>query len=412
MKPIAADLRDEFQGMEASRWKLHLSRLLTHLFEFYFLIVVVSLFIGFLVMFSANTDFGGFLKIMNVFMVTVLSIVVIGIVRKQVFQFLAKRKSLLADSSFSIWVITLLISALGLYVGYVIGTEFLGVEMSLHFMMRWGAALGSVFVFLGPYYLLKRVETRIVQQYKSILFQYALPKIKQDARYTESGFIGRQVFLDSKLYPVISGASQNASAASGEIFSYKGTDLILCPDAQFQCCHLDVMKRETVSSSGKTETKISPLFNGYFIVMDTDKRIAGETYLVPDISTPLFGEVIGESFNRLGNRPGTQIAFMEDPGFEARFTVYTTDEQEARYVLSPKRVERIRTFAEQFIQPISIAFIENHIFIGIQQEADLFSPPAFGPIYDEKTIENQLSRLSAILTLPDQFDIKRDNWKY
>ena len=411
MKPFAADLRDAYQGMEAQRWKLHISRFLTHLFEFYFLVVVVSLFIGFLVMFSANADFGAFLKVMNVFMITVLSIVVIGIVRKQVSQFLTKRKSIISDSPFSIWMITLLISALGLYAGYVLGTRFLGAEMSLHFMLRWGAALGSVFVFLGPYYLLKRVETRMVQQYKSILFQYALPKIKNDARYTESGFIGKQVFLDSKLYPLTSGTTQTSSTDSGEIFSYKGTDLILCPDAQFQCCYLDVIKRETVRSSGKTETKIAPLFNGYFIVMDTDKRINGETYLVPDISTALFGEVIGESFNRLGNRPGTQIAFMEDPGFEARFTVYTTDEQEARYLLSPKRVERIRMFAEQFIQPISIAFIENHIFIGIQQDADLFSPPPFGPIYEEKTVETQLSLLSAILTLPDQFDIKRDNWK-
>lgn len=411
MKPLAADLRDAFQGLEANRWKLQISRILAHLFEFYFLVVVVSLFIGFLVMFSSNTDFGAFLTFMNIFMVSVLSIVVLGIVRKQVFQFLARRKSILSDSVFSMWMITLLISAAGLAGGYYLGTHFLGAEMSLSFMIRWGAALGSIFVFLGPYYLLKRVESNMVQQYKSILFSYALPKIKQDSRFVETGFIGKQVFTDSKLYPLTDITPYANSANSGEIYSYKGNDLILCSDAQLQCCHLEVLKREEVRSSGKLEVKITQLFNGYFIAMETNKHASGETFIVPDTSTALFGEVIGESLNRLGNRPGTQIAFMEDPGFESRFSVYTTDEQEARYILSPKRIERISTFAQQFIQPISISFIGKQICVGIQHDSDLFSPPLFGPIFQEDAVDNQLNMLTAILTLPEKFDVKRDVWK-
>lgn len=377
---------------------------------FYFITVVVSLFIGFLVMFSANADFGVMLKVMNVFMVSVLSIVVIGIIRKQVFLFLVKRRSLLTDSIFSIWVITLILSALALAGGYVLGTQFLGGDMSVSFMLRWCAALGSIFLLLGPYYLIKRVEDAHIAAYKSILFTYALPKIQQDARYNSSGIIGRQSFTDSKLYQAA--ALAGGASHSAEIVAYKGSDLILRPDAQFQFCHLEVMQRETQQSAGKTEVKISQLFNGYFIVMDFNKPFTGETFIVPDDARALFGEVTGESLNRLGKRPGTQLAFMEDPEFEESFTVYTSDEQEARYILSPKLIERIRLFNEHFFQPVSISFVGHHVYIGIQHDNDLFSPPLFGPIYNERAIEEQLDMLEAILTLPEQFDIKRDIWKH
>ena len=99
------------------------------------------------------------------FMYFLLTIVVVGLVNSQVKKRLGEIDPKLALNNTRVSVLTLIFSAIAIGGGYLIGTLFLGSEFGLSFMLKWMLAIGSVFVFLGPYFLLKKLEDRFTNHF-------------------------------------------------------------------------------------------------------------------------------------------------------------------------------------------------------------------------------------------------------
>jgi len=402
---------NSFQTLYQSRLKPGLSKLrsrhilvivtgiLTRILNVYFIAVVISLFLGFLKMFTADSFADtGFVKIISGFMYGVLGLVVLMIVNKTLKSQIGERNPALIKNNFLMIGLTIAISAVVIAVAYLIGTLYLNVEFGFAFFLRWSAAIFSVFVLILPYNLLKRVETNYIHDFRTIFLKESLPYINKEINYTEKKHLSRDEFESSKLF-----SFQN-------IWSYTGSDYFEGLQNNFHGSKLKVLQEETSSSKGKTETKITELFNGYLFVADFNKNFQGETFVMPDISRSLMGEVSGELMNEYIHRKNTQLVQLENPDFEKMFAVYSTDSVEARYILSTKLVERITTLKNTFYQDIYISFINNKMYVAIKSEDALFAPDIFTRVDDETFLEKQFNYLQSLLTIPEQFDLKTKIW--
>ena len=370
------------------------------IFELYFVTMVVSLFLGFLDMFSSQDGVSdSFFGAIRYFMYFVLTIVVVGLVNSQVKKRLGEIDPKLALNNTRVSVLTLIFSAIAIGGGYLIGTLFLGSEFGLSFMLKWMLAIGSVFVFLGPYFLLKKLEDRFTNHFKETLFSLSLPSIDKTIQYQASSGLTQQQFVNSKLFTY------------QRIDTFKSRDYFANADKTFEGSYLDVMQIEQTQSNGKSETKYSQLFKGYLFVTDFNKQTQGETYVFPDSARMLFGENTAERINELIHRPALQLAIMEDPVFEKLFAVYSTDAVEARFILSPKLIERITELKQHFYQDIHISFIQNKIYLAISSPDDLFAPGVFTDLHNEANIEKFYERLRWLITFPEQFDLSTRVWR-
>lgn len=104
----------------------------------------------------------------------------------------------------------------------------------------------------------------------------------------------------------------------------------------FELCEARLTRSGTDSGS-------TTVFNGLLLVFSFPKRFAGQTVVAPD------AKWLGNMLGGLG-RTGERVALV-DPRFEERFTVYSTDQVEARYLLSPTFMERLMYLEESFDKP-------------------------------------------------------------
>lgn len=69
---------------------------------------------------------------------------------------------------------------------------------------------------------------------------------------------------------------------------------------------------------------------------------------------------------------GYERVTLEDPTFENKFNVYSSDQIEARYLLSPNFIQKFLDLAELFSNQIECSFFENKLLITIDKKADSF----------------------------------------
>ena len=393
-------LKPGLNSLKSRHLLVMITGVLTRIIGIYFIAVVISLFLGFLKMFTADSFAdSGFVKFITGFMYAVMGLVVIGLVNKNLKVQIGERNPELVKNNTLMIGLTIVFSIVVIIISYLIGTYYLNVEFGFNFMLRWAGAIFSVFALMLPYNLLKRIETSYIKSFRSVFLNESIPAIDKNISYIEEKHLSREEFEASKLFTF-----QN-------IWNYAGSDHFESTENNFHGSKLKVQQEERSTSNGKSETKISEVFNGYLFVADFNKNFNGETYIFPDVSRSVMGEVSGEFMNEMIHRKNTKLVQLEDPDFEKMFAVYSTDAVEARYILSPKLVERITTLKNKFYQDISISFVNNKIYVAIRSEDALFAPGIFTSVDNEPFLEKQFNYLHDLLTIPEQFDLKTSIWK-
>lgn len=86
----------------------------------------------------------------------------------------------------------------------------------------------------------------------------------------------------------------------------------------------------------------------------------GETTIVSDT------DWIGNALEQ--HRQNGERVRLEDPRFEDRFNVFSTDQIEARYLLTPRFMERIMELTERLNnrRGVALAFVDNRLLITVR----------------------------------------------
>jgi len=149
-----------------------------------------------------------------------------------------------------------------------------------------------------------------------------------------------------------------------------------------------------LESGSQDDKTLDTIFRGIFFIADFNKKFIGETFVLPDVSEKLFGS-IGSMIQGL-NFARPELVKLEDPEFEKNFAVYSTDQVEARYILSTSLMQRILEFKKDAASTISLSFIDSHVYIAIPINKNLFEAPSFF-----KSIDNyrQLATYHGYITM-------------
>ena len=106
-------------------------------------------------------------------------------------------------------------------------------------------------------------------------------------------------------------------------------------------------------------------------------------------------------------RKKMQEAKLEDIDFDNRFNVYTKDQVEARYLLTPSFMERLKSVETSFgTKGIKCSFFENTIMLAIPTNKDLFELGSlYCPIQKSKEIAKTYDQIKSIQKMIKHFKL-------
>ncbi|PCJ97838.1 MAG: hypothetical protein COA45_09120 [Zetaproteobacteria bacterium] len=211
-----------------------------------------------------------------------------------------------------------------------------------------------------------------------------LAKLFGDFSYDLKGQVARHKMQPSKILP------KYDRCDSEDYFSgtYKGVDI--------EFSEVDFKQRRR----SKNRTRYVSVFKGLVIMLDMKtKKFYGHTLLDRDKGK------IGEWFKQKSSK--LKRANLVDPEFEKIFDVYTNDQVEARYLIDPVMIERLKGLQMEYGgESITAAFFDSKMLILIQSDHNYFEPAALEiPATDPRSILSMKKEIGEILSLIDRLDL-------
>lgn len=121
-------------------------------------------------------------------------------------------------------------------------------------------------------------------------------------------------------------------------------------------------------SSGKRRMKIKNVFSGYIVEMDMNKTFSGHTILESHLihTDESFFDRFKENYYEM------EEVELEDPDFKKHFTtIKTTDQVEARYLLNPAMMEKLKDMESAFsrmfkLTDFRLSFLDKKVMIAMK----------------------------------------------
>jgi hypothetical protein len=157
---------------------------------------------------------------------------------------------------------------------------------------------------------------------------------------------------------------------------YKGDDLISgsIEKTDFRCSELHTEYKEvTHDKDGKRQEHWVTIFKGLFFHADFNKNILAKTYVEPDTAERLLGK-FGQKFQMSSKG---KLVKLENIEFEKTFAVYSTDQTEARYILTPAIMEALVNIYKMYKRRMYLSFIGSRVYVAMSFKKDLFEPKIF-----------------------------------
>ncbi len=158
---------------------------------------------------------------------------------------------------------------------------------------------------------------------------------------------------------------------------------------------LEVVEACYTKTSGKGEDKeTQTYFDGVFVVLEMNKKFKGNTVVCPN------NLMLLENF-------GLKKTELEDVVFEKKYDVYTDDEIEARYLITPSFMERLKDMKTAFnTNWISCAFYNNQLIVAITTFENSFNVISLSkPLDNPEKYFQMFDEFLSIVKLIDYFKL-------
>lgn len=142
-------------------------------------------------------------------------------------------------------------------------------------------------------------------------------------------------------------------------------------------------KSVSVDKNGNRRESWHTIFKGMFFVSDFNKDFHGETMIDVDTMERYLGK-LGRKLQQWNPSRRGDLVKLENPEFEKKFAVYSTDEQECRYILTPSLMERLLEMTRKINFNVAISFRNKQMYIAVSNNMDLFEPSVFGSLLKEE----------------------------
>lgn len=299
--------------------------------------------------------------------------------KKQLQHLETKRKSIFIFYIIAIVIFLGGIASMAYYFGTYPGAEVKDHAGKIILSLIGPLILGGYLIGLGN----KRVPA-----YKKVYKKEVVEKIAQSIdpswEYEPKAHVAEEVYFDSKLFNKSFTHFYGDDKVSGRVGKtvFESSEL---NNGNFQ---------NITDSDGETKTKWVGVFKGYFFHADFNKQLEGETYVVNGDLESVSDTFQSTSSNTNGKNKGSNVA-LENKEFAKTFMVRSTNQIEARYILTPKLMESLLTIYKVFERPMHMSFVGGKVYLAILFYNDLFEPS----IWKSGVNIKELNKLYLLLNL-------------
>ncbi|MCL1063031.1 DUF3137 domain-containing protein [Shewanella benthica] len=227
------------------------------------------------------------------------------------------------------------------------------------------------FLYLLPALPLFWWSSRPVKRYKSDVKEQVFPKIfsyfGDDFIFSPTHSMSLPVLKRSKLLPHYDDAKFDDYVQG----TYKGVEIAIN----------ELQLTKEVRRDKRTDTET--VFRGVMVQLSSHKKFNGHTVVVKARGGLI--NFLSDSFNSLSR------VKLEDPRFEQRFDVFSSDQIEARYLLTVSFMERLQELASSFTGKIQCAFYDDKLLIMLASRDNRFE---LGSIFNGATFEYEFSQIN------------------
>ena len=151
-----------------------------------------------------------------------------------------------------------------------------------------------------------------------------------------------------------------------------------------------------VTGSGRNR-RVIQIFKGVLVISSCNKKFDGKTIVSTDKGI----------LNSLNGIAGLKNVKLEDPVFEKYFEVYSTDQIEARYLLTSAFMNRLVKCARKSKDmKIMCSFEHGKINLAFANSKDWFEVPVTKPVTDIRNYQSVLLELATILSVIDALKLE------
>jgi len=155
---------------------------------------------------------------------------------------------------------------------------------------------------------------------------------------------------------------------------YEGDDYIsgVIDKTDFECSELHTQYvTHTTDKDGRRKEHWHTIFKGLFFHADFNKQFHGRTFVRPDYSERLFGKW-GQKLQKFSDKGA--LVKLENPIFEKAFKVHSSDQIEARYILTPTIMESLLHIKNEYKRPVHFSFVDSRVYCALSFNKKLFEP--------------------------------------
>lgn len=208
-------------------------------------------------------------------------------------------------------------------------------------------------------------------------------------------------FYPNATYSPNNGVSEDLFRNSGLFTSpnrYHAEDLIEgCLDkTSFICSEVHAEERRARSTKNGVQYYWEDIFKGFLFIADFHKEFQGET------------TVLRDSFFKI--KMGASRVKMENPDFEKVFDVFSTNQIEARYLITPSMMERMLKLDSNFKKGITISFRDSTILVAIPDSKNRFEADVWSSLSDMSILKSDFAVLQSLLDIVDELNLNTRIW--
>lgn len=270
----------------------------------------------------------------------------------------------------------------------LIGTAVftVGLFLTKHIILAIFVLIGGL---LGTLIIRSVILNRVRTDFKRKIMPTLLRGIDPSLQYKPDGYVSAQEFNQSRLY-------QSPDR-------YSGKDLVEgkigATAVRFSLVHAEeeYQSTETDADGGShTTTEYRTIFHGLFFVADFNKHFSARTRIEPH----------GVSF--LDKMFGSHVE-LENPEFNKLFAVTSTDQVEARYIMTPSLIEHFMALRAK-IGEFKAAFVDEHVFMALKVPYNAFEPALNQPMTESSQVEKILFKLKTVTGIVEDLGLNVRIW--
>lgn len=233
-------------------------------------------------------------------------------------------------------------------------------------------------------------KNKFTRNFKGIIVSRVIQFIDPSLKYSPGLSISKEDYMNSGLFVE-------------RPDRYTGDDYIEGLHGKTGFCFSELHTERQVSSGKNSYWET--IFKGLFFIADFNKHFSGRTYVWregrPQVN---FLTRIFSSF-----ASSLEKVKLESVEFEKRFTVYSSDQVEARYILTPSFMERVVRLQDRMGEGTCLSFVNTNINVAVPIREALFEPSVFSA-NDFSRLEDFRATLQIVYDIIDELKLNQRLW--